>query len=93
MPEIDFFRTEHYQSPTPLIHTDRSVGRPERLAILETKFEQIAADNAEIKAKLNELLELKHKGFGALWLVGLVISTGLLGGVLTVANFFNKGHL
>ena len=44
----------------------------ERIAILETKFEEVQKDLTKIGSKLDELLELKSRGFGAFWLVGLI---------------------
>lgn len=80
----------HFNHSNPL---DRLLSPQERLAILETKFDQISSDNAIIKEKLEELLQLKHKGMGAVWLVSLIIGTGLLGLLSSVVGFINKGHL
>lgn len=61
----------------------------ERVAILETRM----GDLAEIKDKLDELLHLKSKGIGALWLVSLIVGSGILGLVTMVTSFFNRPHL
>lgn len=67
---------------------------PERVTALETERERLKEDLDEIKSKLDDLLHLKSKGIGAFWLVGLVISSGLLGLFSTIANLFsNKPHL
>lgn len=67
---------------------------PERVTALEIEREQITKDLDEIKGKLDDLLHLKSKGIGAFWLVGLVISSGLLGLFSTIANLFSsKPHL
>ncbi len=70
-----------------------NAGTQERIAILETRFDQLIVDVADIKTKMDELISLKHKGLGAFWLVGLLISTGIVGLVSAVTGFFNKGHL
>ena len=65
----------------------------ERIAILETKFETLQGDLTHIKQQLDELLHLKSKGMGALWLVSLIIGSGMLGLILTLVNFFSKSHV
>lgn len=67
---------------------------PERVSVLETEKIELRKDIDEIKSKLDDLLHLKSKGIGAFWLVGLLISSGLLGLFSTVINLFNgKPHL
>lgn len=61
----------------------------ERVAILETRMD----DFAEIKDKLDELLHLKSKGIGALWLVSLIVGSGLIGVIAMIISFFNRPHL
>lgn len=61
----------------------------ERVAILEVQME----DLKEIKGKLDELIQLKSQGMGALTLVGILLGSGVIGIVLMVANFFKGGHL
>lgn len=66
----------------------------ERVAVLETENDQLKLDIADIKTKLDSLLELKSKGLGALGLVGILIGSGVLGLIAVVVQFFsNKGHL
>ena len=74
-------------------HVTTNLGPAERLAVLETRFEQMVEDNRYIREKLDELVELKHKGLGAVWLIGLVVGTGLIGLANTLFNLINKGHL
>lgn len=65
-----------------------------RVAVLETKWETVESDVKEIKDKLDELLHLKSKGMGALWFVGILLSSGILGIVSMAMGFFNhKVHL
>lgn len=80
----------HFPHSNPL---DRLLSPQERLAILETKFDQIATDTAIVKEKLEELVQLKHKGMGAVWLVGLIVGTGIMGLLSNILSFINKGHL
>lgn len=65
----------------------------ERIAILETKFEEVQKDLTKIGSKLDELLELKSRGFGAFWLVGLIFGSGVIGLAVAAVNFFKPGHL
>jgi len=68
--------------------------RAERLVVLETKFDSFFKDQEVIKQQLAELLTLKSKGLGAIWLIGLIMSTGLIGLFATISGFFNgRGHL
>jgi hypothetical protein len=62
----------------------------ERVAILETQMIGLK----EIEQKLDQLIELKARGMGALGLVGLIIGSGVLGIIATFIELFkNKGHL
>lgn len=66
----------------------------ERIAVLETQMMEIKSDISAIRGSVDQLLELKTKGMGALWLVGLVLGSGLLGVVTLVMGFFsNRPHL
>ena len=60
----------------------------ERVAILETQMH----DLGEIRQQLDQLLELKARGMGAIGLVGLVITSGVLGLVATFFALFKKSH-
>ena len=83
-----FYGTDHHHHKV-VWTTDQA----ERLAVLETRFDQLMADNNDIKSKLDELLELKQKGLGAFWLIGLVVGTGILGLSAALTGFFQRGHL
>lgn len=62
----------------------------ERIAVLETQMK----DLAEIRGKLDQLLELKARGMGAMGLVGLVIGSGVLGLFATFFSLFRAhNHL
>lgn len=65
----------------------------ERISILETQFDQYKIDTKEIKDKLDELIQLKAKGVGALWLVSLIVGTGLFGLFSSMIALFSKPHL
>lgn len=64
-----------------------------RIATLETEVISTKEDLKEIKDKLDALLHLKSKGMGALALVSLLISSGVVGLVVAVMNFVNRPHL
>lgn len=62
-----------------------------------TKAENIARDKAiadlaeavkSIDGKLTELLELKHKGAGALWLIGLLGMSAIVAALTAVWHWF-----
>lgn len=65
----------------------------ERIAVLETKHDAMEDKLDSVIAKLDTLLELKSKGMGALGLVGLILSSGIVGIVLMVVNMFKPSHL
>lgn len=60
----------------------------ERVAVLETKLEKLD----KIEGKLDELLDLKSKGMGALSLVGLILGSGFLGVIALIMQHF-RPHL
>lgn len=64
----------------------------ERVAVLEVQMRDVATDVKEIKGKLDELLTLKSKGVGAFWLVGLILSSGVLGLIAAFTDVFKHGH-
>lgn len=66
----------------------------ERVAVLENEWETAKGDLHDIKEKLDELLHLKSKGMGAIWFVGILLSSGLIGIVATIIGFINnRSHL
>lgn len=66
----------------------------ERIAVLETKFEAMETKLDDMITKLDSLLELKTKGMGAIGLVGLIVSSGVIGVIMVVVNMFKGGsHL
>jgi hypothetical protein len=62
----------------------------ERIAILETKYGALDETLKNVEEKLDQLLELKSKGIGAFWLVGLLLGSGLLGIVSVIFGVFNQ---
>ncbi len=72
---------------------DNHLSLAERVAMLEADWENTKEDLKEIKDKLDQLIELKHKGLGALGLVSLLIGSGVVGLVLTILNLFKSNHL
>lgn len=74
--------TQQYQYDHPTL--------VERISIAETELLQVREDLKDIKSKLDELIELKSKGLGAIWLISLIVGSGFVG---FIANLFsNKGH-
>lgn len=58
-----------------------------RLALVEARLERLIEDLENRDKKLDELLELKHKGLGALWLATLILGTSIVAGVTTVVSW------
>lgn len=65
----------------------------ERIAVLETKFDAMENKLDDMITKLDSLLELKSKGMGAIGLVGLIVSSGVIGIIVMVTNMFKGSHL
>jgi hypothetical protein len=66
----------------------------ERIAVLETKHDTTISELKDIKDQLRELLELKAKGVGAFWLVGLILGSGVMAVIGGIISFFNsRPHL
>lgn len=66
----------------------------ERVAVLETLQSATTTSLNTIEGKLDELLQLKAKGMGALSLVSVLIGSGILGVIALVWQFFtNRPHL
>lgn len=65
---------------------------PERVAVLETRMTNVEHLLEQIDHKLDDLIEFKSKGMGAVGLVGVLITSGIVGVVLTVINMF-RPHL
>ena len=66
----------------------------ERLARLEVLVEgltrdqeQAARDRHETNKKLDELLALRHKGVGALWLASSLVGTSIVGTVIMLIDW------
>lgn len=73
---------------------DRETDLGQRVAVLETEWQRTKDDLKEIKEKLDELLQLKSRGIGAIQLVSLIIGSGVIGIIVTVMNLFSgKPHL
>ncbi len=70
----------HHNISTPL----------ERIAVLENQMEELK----EIREKLDELIQLKHQGMGAITLVSILVGSGVLGLITTVFALLKNGvHL
>jgi tetrahydromethanopterin S-methyltransferase subunit B len=66
----------------------------ERVASLETRQEHTEETLNKIVTKLDELLELKQKGMGAVKLVSIlaVSASGIVGFVAFIINFLSGKH-
>lgn len=67
----------------------------ERISVLETERTQMKSDITEIKAKLDELLQLKSKGLGALWFITMlfVLGSGIAAFAYNILNSLPKSHI
>lgn len=71
--------------------SDINIQLSERVAVLETNSVATTDKLESIEEKLDNLLELKAKGMGALGLVSLVVGSGILGLIAIIFNFFRGG--
>lgn len=60
----------------------------ERIAILETQVKLLTTELTDIGKKLDDLLDLKAKGYGALSLITLLLGSGAIGVIVLVLNMF-----
>ena len=65
---------------------------PERLAILETKIENMSLQHTLMMTKLDALLAFKHKGLGALGLVTAILGSSILGGIFVLVDWVKGTH-
>lgn len=63
----------------------------ERVSALEIRMDNVEEKLDKIMTQLDELLEIKHKGMGAIGLVSLLIisASGLAGVITFVLSLFN----
>lgn len=62
----------------------------ERIAVLETKNKTTEDRLKNIEEKLDELLTLKSKGIGAVWLIGIIFGSSLLGAWNWIQSIIHK---
>lgn len=60
---------------------------PERLAVLETKIEHLVEQHEIVLAKIETLLEFKHKGLGALGFATAIVGSSILGAIVMIVNW------
>lgn len=67
----------------------------ERITVLETERTQSNRDIADIKSKLDDLLTLKSKGLGALWLIGIILvaGSGIVAFMSNILTLIGKPHI
>lgn len=65
----------------------------ERVAVLEIELFQLKQDLKDIKDKLNELLDLKAKGLGAIGLMSIIVGSGFLGMLVVLWKSFTGPHV
>jgi hypothetical protein len=66
---------------------------PERVAVLETKVANVETLLERIDTKMDELIQLKAKGMGAVSFATLIIGSGFIGIIFTVWNMLKGPHL
>lgn len=60
----------------------------ERITAVETRLTALEDKIDNIDKKLDDLVQLKYKGMGAFWLVGLIISSGVIGLFIKLFHLF-----
>jgi len=75
------------------IHYTISRPQGERISILETQQKSTDITLDDINKKLDDLLELKHKGMGALTLISILFASaaGLAGFLAAIVGVFKGG--
>lgn len=61
-----------------------------RLALLEANVTSLVTIMEERDKKLDELLALKHRGMGAIWLASLIFGSSLLAAVGTLISWIKS---
>lgn len=61
-----------------------------RLALLEANVTSLVTIMEERDKKLDELLTLKHRGMGAIWLASLIFGSSLLAAVATLISWIRS---
>jgi hypothetical protein len=59
-----------------------------RLALLESQVNTLIEQMEQRDKKLDELLALKHKGMGAVWLAALIFGSSLVAGLGAIVSWF-----
>lgn len=60
----------------------------ERIVKLEERVNELASRMGRVEEKLDQLLTLKDKGAGAFWLVGLIVSSGIITVIVEGVRWF-----
>lgn len=61
-----------------------------RLALLEANVTSLLAVMEERDRKLDELLTLKHRGMGAIWLASLLFGSSMLAALATLISWIKS---
>ena len=61
-----------------------------RLALLEANVNSLLAVMEERDKKLDELLTLKHRGMGAIWLASLLFGSSMLAALATLISWIKS---
>lgn len=59
-----------------------------RLAVIEVQIKSLIEEMEKRDKKIDELLALKNRGLGAIWLVTLIFGSSLIAGLATVISWF-----
>ena len=70
------------------VFSDKLMAHEGRISALESLIKSYKEDMENIEAKLDQLLTLKNKGAGAFWLVTIIASSGVLGILGTIFDWF-----
>lgn len=63
------------------------ITQAERIASLETRMGVLIAEQAQMNAKLDALLDLRSRGMGAFWLATVIVGTGIIGFISTILDW------
>lgn len=73
-----------------MLNSGVNVSYTERLVRVEEKVELLDTRMARIEDKMDELLTLKNKGAGAIWLIGIIFGTSAMGLAIEVVKWIGR---
>lgn len=77
---------------TTRLQNEQLIDHESRISAIEAKYDIMILQHDKMLDRMNQLLELKHKGAGAFWLFSLIAGSGLIGVITYVLDWFKHAH-